>query len=85
MVKANIGDRLIADGHSDRVGVIIGLRNADGTPPYIVKWQTDGHIALFFPGPYTRIAPAEPAADGPLAEGSTAGPARPAGKDSAAC
>lgn len=35
--------------------MIIGLRNADGSPPYIVRWLSDGHIALFFPGPYTKV------------------------------
>jgi len=55
VMKAYIGDRLIPDGDDRRAGVIIGVRNADGSPPYIVKWLTDGHIALVFPGPYTRL------------------------------
>jgi hypothetical protein len=54
-MKADVGDRLVPDGNRDRMGVIIGLRNADGSPPYVVKWLGDGHIALVFPGPYTRI------------------------------
>jgi hypothetical protein len=58
-MRAQVGDRLIPDGDPDRIGVIIGLRNADGSPPYVVKWLTSGHIALVFPGPYARIVPAD--------------------------
>jgi hypothetical protein len=55
MMKADVGDRLVQDGDPDRVGLIIGLRNADGSPPYVVRWLRGGHIALVFPGPYTQI------------------------------
>jgi hypothetical protein len=55
MMKADVGDRLVQDGDPSRAGLIIGLRNADGSPPYVVKWLSDGHIALVFPGPYTRV------------------------------
>lgn len=54
-MKAHVGDRLVPDGDVRRAGVIIGFRNADGSPPYVVKWLGSGHIALVFPGPYTRI------------------------------
>ena len=54
-MEARVGDRLVPDGDHHRVGVIIGLRNPDGSPPYVVKWLSDGHIALVFPGPYTRV------------------------------
>jgi hypothetical protein len=54
-MKARVGDRLLPDGEQRRAGVIIGLPNADGSPPYVVKWLSDGHIALFFPGPYTKV------------------------------
>jgi hypothetical protein len=54
-MKAHVGDRLVPDGDLHRVGVIIGLRNADGSPPYVVKWLSGGHIALVFPGPYTKV------------------------------
>ncbi len=60
-VRARVGDWLLPDGEQRRAGVIIGLRNPDGSPPYVVKWLSDGHIALVFPGPYTRIVHAEPA------------------------
>ena len=67
-MKARIGDRLLPDGEQCRSGVIIGLQHPDGSPPYIVKWLGDGHIALVFPGPYTKIvrrAPEDEAAQAP--------------------
>jgi hypothetical protein len=60
MMKAEVGDRLVADGDHGRAGVIIALRNPDGSPPYVVKWLSDGHIALVSPGPYTRIVRGRP-------------------------
>jgi hypothetical protein len=55
-MKARVGDRLITEGtDGHRSCVIIGLHHADGTPPYVVRWLADGHIALTFPGPYTRL------------------------------
>ena len=55
-MKADVGDRLITEGpNGSRECLIIGLHRADGTPPYVVRWQADGHIALVFPGPYTRL------------------------------
>jgi hypothetical protein len=61
VMKARVGDRLLPDGEQRRAGVIIGLRNPDGSPPYVVKWLSDGHIALVFPGPYTKIVHEAPA------------------------
>lgn len=54
-MRAHVGDHLVPDGDHDRAAVVIGLRNADGSPPYVVKYLNDGHIALVFPGPYTRL------------------------------
>ena len=56
MMKADIGDRLVTEGpDGPRECLIIRLQQADGAPPYVVRWLTDGHIALVFPGPYTRL------------------------------
>jgi hypothetical protein len=52
---AQVGDRLVADGDSARTGLVIGVRNADGSPPYVIKWLNSGAIALVSPGPYDRI------------------------------
>ena len=54
-MKAQVGDRLLPGDNPDHVGLIIGLREADGSPPYVVKWLDTGHIALVFPGQYARI------------------------------
>ncbi|RBQ12196.1 hypothetical protein DP939_44190 [Spongiactinospora rosea] len=35
--------------------VIVEVRNADGSPPYTVRWLDQGHLALVFPGPDARV------------------------------
>ncbi len=55
-MKAHVGDQLVTEGSGGpRVCVIIGLYHADGSPPYVVRWLADGHIALMFPGLYTKL------------------------------
>ena len=58
-MKASVGERLILEGPRvgirRRIGLIIEVRHADGTPPYLVRWLDDGHEALVFPGPDARI------------------------------
>jgi hypothetical protein len=67
-MMAQVGDWLVPEGDNGRAGLIIGVRNADGSPPYVIRWRSSGHIALVFPGPYARIVPGS----------SEAGPALPA-------
>lgn len=71
-MRAQIGDRLIPDGDADRIGLVIGLQKADGSPPYVIKWLSSGHIALVFPGPYARILHADPASDAAESAGAPA-------------
>ncbi len=71
-MKACVGDRLLVDGNGDRVGLVIGVQHEDGTPPYVIKWLSDGHVALVFPGEYARIVPASHPA-GTARTGDTAG------------
>ena len=56
---AHVGDRIVIRGthvgDGTRVGVITGLRHADGTPPYEVRWLDGGHTALIFPGPEAHV------------------------------
>jgi hypothetical protein len=59
---ARTGDRLIVEGDPGRAGLIIGVPHEDGSPPYIVKWLTNGHIAMVSPGEFARIIPAGHAA-----------------------
>ena len=58
-MHAEIGDRLIVEGDPARVGLIIGVAHDDGSPPYIIKWLADGHIAMVSPGQFSRIVPPE--------------------------
>jgi hypothetical protein len=55
-MRAQVGDRLVI-GH-DRIGIVIGVPAKDGSPPYIIKWLKDGHIAMVKPDHYSRIVPA---------------------------
>ena len=55
MMKANVGDLLAVPGRERRVGLILRVLGPDGAAPYVVKWQSDGHIAMVTPGPYARI------------------------------
>jgi hypothetical protein len=53
-MKASVGDRLVIKGHHvgdpDRDGEILEVHGEDGGPPYLVRWEEDGHVGLFFPG-----------------------------------
>jgi uncharacterized protein DUF1918 len=53
-MQASIGDRIVIKGHHigepDRDCEVLEVRGADGGPPYLVRWEQDGHEALFFPG-----------------------------------
>lgn len=55
-MHARVGDQLVV-GHG-RIGIVLGVPSADGSPPYVVKWLKDGHIALVQPDQYSRIVPA---------------------------
>jgi hypothetical protein len=54
-MQAAIGDRLIIKSHRqgepERDGEILAVRGEDGGPPYVVRWEDNGHETLFFPGP----------------------------------
>jgi len=56
---AHVGDRLIVEGDPGRTGLIIGTPHEDGSPPYIVKWLANGHIAMVSPGQFARVIHAE--------------------------
>jgi len=55
-MRARAGDRPIAG--EDRIGEVAGVPAADGSPPYIIRWLKDGHIAMVPPDRYSRIIPA---------------------------
>lgn len=57
-MHAQAGERIIIRGKTvetpDRHGEILEVRGADGSAPYLVKFD-DGHEALVFPGGDTVI------------------------------
>ncbi|WP_214321707.1 DUF1918 domain-containing protein [Nonomuraea sediminis] len=58
-MKAAPGDTLIVEGRrggdSRRMGLIVGVDHADGTPPYRVRWEDSAHESLVFPGPDAHV------------------------------
>ena len=58
-MRASVGDRMIIKGHHlgepDRDGEILEVRGTDGEPPFVVRWEDDGHVGLFFPGPDAAV------------------------------
>jgi hypothetical protein len=62
-MHAKAGDWLIVetstlDRHSIR-GRIEEVLSKDGQPPYRVRWTTDDHISVVFPGPDARVVTTE--------------------------
>ena len=53
-MQARVGDRIVIRGHRVgqplRDGEVLEVRGSDGGPPYIVRWEDDGHETLFVPG-----------------------------------
>jgi len=58
-MKASVGDRIVTAsgvvGGAVRDGVVMSVRNADGSPPYSVRWSDTGEESLVFPGPDTVV------------------------------
>ncbi len=54
-MRADVGDTLLVHGrtvgHHDRTAKIVEVLGPDGTPPYRVRFEDDGHEALMSPGP----------------------------------
>lgn len=70
VMRASVGDVLVLPGSDGRTGVVIAVVGEDGAPPYVIKWQRDGHIAMVTPDQYSRIVrasggshPEQPARD----------------------
>lgn len=57
-MRANVGDVLVLSGHEEPDGLVIGVIGKNGAPPYVIKWLSDGHIAMMTPDQYSRITPA---------------------------
>lgn len=58
-MRAELGDQLVVEspvtGAAGRDGEIVGIRHADGTPPYEVRWSDTGEVTLVFPGPDAHV------------------------------
>ena len=54
VLRASPGDRLIVRRHHldehDRDGEILAVLGEDGSPPFTVRWEDDGHVSTLFPG-----------------------------------
>ena len=57
-MHAEVGDRIAVPGRhvgdAGRIGEVIDVRGENGRPPYVVRWA-DGHEAVCYPGPETRV------------------------------
>jgi len=53
-MDAKVGDRLVIKGdhvgEPDRGAEILEVHGEQGGPPFVVRWDDDGHEGLFFPG-----------------------------------
>jgi Domain of unknown function (DUF1918) len=64
-MKAVPGDRLLVDCDPGRACEVIAVPQRDGSPPYVVRWERSGHIALVSPDSYAAILPARRREDEP--------------------
>ena len=64
-MQAHVGDHIVVhsthQGEPERTGEVLEVRGDEGGPPYLVKWQPDGHTALFYPAGTAAVVPAEAA------------------------
>jgi Domain of unknown function (DUF1918) len=55
VLSATPGDQLVVRGHQvgepERDGEILEVLGERGAPPYLVRWEDDGHVSELFPGP----------------------------------
>ncbi len=65
-MHANVGDWLLVRGHNadqlDRRGQILAV-NPQGEPPFTVRWSSDDHEGIVFPGPDAQVLTAEQLAE----------------------
>ncbi|MEV7202521.1 DUF1918 domain-containing protein [Streptomyces griseoluteus] len=76
-MRAQRGDHVVIEspstGAARREGEIVGLRHADGTPPYDVRWSDTDEVTLVFPGPDAHVLHLEADGNGLPGEAGTAG------------
>jgi hypothetical protein len=58
-----VGDWLVIKGvtldRPDQRGLITEVHSSDGSPPYVVRWLDNDHLATVFPGPDAVVVTAE--------------------------
>jgi hypothetical protein len=54
ILRAEPGDRLVIRGHHqgepERDAEVLEVLGENGAPPYLVRWQDDGHVSRLYPG-----------------------------------
>jgi hypothetical protein len=54
VLRAAPGDRLVIKGHHtgqpERDAEVLEVLGEDGGPPFLVRWQDDGHVSRLYPG-----------------------------------
>lgn len=62
-MKAKVGDWLVFKGvavdRPDHRGLITEVHSSDGSPPYVVRWLENDHVATVFPGSDAIVVTAE--------------------------
>jgi hypothetical protein len=62
-MRARVGDWLVIKGTKvdkpDQRGLIEEVHSTDGSPPYVVRWLSTGHVATVFPGPDALVVTPE--------------------------
>lgn len=57
-MHAVVGDTVAVPGRhvgdAGRLGLVVEVRGSEGAPPYKIRWD-DGHEAVCWPGPETRV------------------------------
>jgi hypothetical protein len=55
ILRARPGDRLVIHAHhtgeAERDGEILEVLGEDGAPPFVIRWEADGHVSRLYPGP----------------------------------
>jgi hypothetical protein len=53
VLRASPGDQLVIRGHhfgeAERDAEILEILGDDGAPPYLVRWEDDGHVSKLYP------------------------------------
>ena len=61
-MKAKVGDWLVMKGlttnQREQRGLITEVHSTDGSPPYVVHWLDNDHVATVFPGPDALVVTA---------------------------